>query len=274
MNEQPQGSVGEVLRLATRLGFTAFGGPAAHIAMLHDEVVTRRGWIDEQHFLDMVGATNLVPGPNSTEMVIHMGYHRAGFTEIIGIDIEPQPNYPFTFIQGDATDPATWMPYGPFDLVHASPPCQAYTTMNNRHGSASSPLIAETRHWIAYGDPTLPYVLENVAGAKSEMKDPVELTGEMFGLGVHRPRLFELGGWTALVPHRPRQQHNPAAVYGKEDGRRLRTRADGTELRVANLETGSQAMGIDWMTWDELREAIPPAYTEYIGEAFIEQRNR
>jgi chromate transporter len=84
MNEQPQGSVGEVVRLAARLGFTAFGGPAAHIAMLHDEVVTRRGWIDEQHFLDMVGATNLVPGPNSTEMVIHMGYHRAGWKGLIG----------------------------------------------------------------------------------------------------------------------------------------------------------------------------------------------
>jgi len=87
MNEQPQGSAGEVLRLATRLGFTAFGGPAAHIAMLHDEVVTRRGWIDEQHFLDMVGATNLVPGPNSTEMVIHMGYHRAGWKGLIAAGV-------------------------------------------------------------------------------------------------------------------------------------------------------------------------------------------
>jgi len=83
MNQHSPGSVGEVLRLAVRLGFTAFGGPAAHIAMLHDEVVTRRGWVDEQHFLDMVGATNLVPGPNSTEMVIHVGYHRAGWKGLI-----------------------------------------------------------------------------------------------------------------------------------------------------------------------------------------------
>lgn len=83
MHQNPSGSVGEVLRLATRLGFTAFGGPAAHIAMLHDEVVTRRGWVEEQHFLDMVGATNLVPGPNSTEMVIHVGYHRAGCRGLI-----------------------------------------------------------------------------------------------------------------------------------------------------------------------------------------------
>ncbi len=87
MLQPSQGSVGEILRLATRLGFTAFGGPAAHIAMLHDEVVTRRGWVDEQHFLDMVGATNLVPGPNSTEMVIHVGYHRARWKGLIAAGV-------------------------------------------------------------------------------------------------------------------------------------------------------------------------------------------
>lgn len=74
-----RGSVGEVFRLALKLGFTAFGGPAAHIAMLHDEVVTRRKWISEQRFLDLLGATNLIPGPNSTEMVIHVGHIRAGY---------------------------------------------------------------------------------------------------------------------------------------------------------------------------------------------------
>jgi chromate transporter len=69
----------EVIQLFLRLGFTAFGGPAAHIAMMHDEVVTRRQWMSEQHFLDLVGATNLIPGPNSTEMAIHIGYERAGW---------------------------------------------------------------------------------------------------------------------------------------------------------------------------------------------------
>ncbi|MEZ4660929.1 MAG: chromate efflux transporter [Caldilineaceae bacterium] len=73
----------EVAKLAARLGFTAFGGPAAHIAMMHDEVVVRRQWIDEQHFLDMIGATNLVPGPNSTEMIIHIGYEKAGWRGLI-----------------------------------------------------------------------------------------------------------------------------------------------------------------------------------------------
>ena len=76
-------TLGEVIRLFLRLGFTAFGGPAAHIALMHDEVVTRRGWMSEQHFLDLVGATNLIPGPNSTEMAIHIGYERAGWRGLL-----------------------------------------------------------------------------------------------------------------------------------------------------------------------------------------------
>jgi chromate transporter len=78
-----RGSLSEIARLFLRLGFTAFGGPAAHIAMMHDEVVVRRCWIDEQHFLDLIGATNLVPGPNSTEMAIHVGYERGGWRGLL-----------------------------------------------------------------------------------------------------------------------------------------------------------------------------------------------
>lgn len=76
-------SLGQVIRLFLRLGFTAFGGPAAHIAMMHDEVVVRRQWMAEQQFLDLVGATNLIPGPNSTEMAIHIGYERAGWRGLL-----------------------------------------------------------------------------------------------------------------------------------------------------------------------------------------------
>ena len=83
MTATPTTALGEVIRLFLRLGFTAFGGPAAHIAMMHDEVVTRRKWMEEQHFLDLVGATNLIPGPNSTEMAIHIGYERAGWRGLI-----------------------------------------------------------------------------------------------------------------------------------------------------------------------------------------------
>jgi chromate transporter len=73
-----RGPLGEIARLFLKLGVIAFGGPAAHIAMMEDEVVTRRKWIDRQHFLDLIGATNLIPGPNSTEMTMHVGYERAG----------------------------------------------------------------------------------------------------------------------------------------------------------------------------------------------------
>lgn len=87
MEPNTQSSLGEVIRLFLRLGFTAFGGPAAHIAMMHDEVVVRRRWMEEQHFLDLVGATNLIPGPNSTEMAIHIGYDRAGWRGLVAAGI-------------------------------------------------------------------------------------------------------------------------------------------------------------------------------------------
>jgi len=80
-------ALSQVIRLFLRLGFTAFGGPAAHIAMMHDEVVVRRKWMEEQHFLDLVGATNLIPGPNSTEMAIHIGYERAGWRGLIAAGV-------------------------------------------------------------------------------------------------------------------------------------------------------------------------------------------
>ncbi len=73
----------ELTLLFLRLGFTAFGGPAAHIAMLHDEVVTRRGWLTQTEFMDLMGVTNLIPGPNSTEMMIHVGYRRAGWRGLL-----------------------------------------------------------------------------------------------------------------------------------------------------------------------------------------------
>ena len=78
-----RGTLGEIARLFLKLGIIAFGGPAAHIAMMEDEVVTRRGWLTRQHFLDLIGATNLIPGPNSTEMTMHVGYEQAGWKGLI-----------------------------------------------------------------------------------------------------------------------------------------------------------------------------------------------
>ena len=81
------GTVGEVVRLCGKLGIIGFGGPASHIAMLEDEAVTRRKWLSREHFLDLVGATNLIPGPNSTEMMIHIGYQRAGWPGLLAAGI-------------------------------------------------------------------------------------------------------------------------------------------------------------------------------------------
>jgi DNA (cytosine-5)-methyltransferase 1 len=216
------------------------------------------------------------------------GYHRAGF-EVFGVDIAPQSNYPFPFHQGDALDvprrlidgeavPFT-RPDGSIVLVTldmvaaiaASPPCQAKTTMSNRYPDAQArwpQLIAPTRELLV--ETGLPYVIENVAGARKDLRSPVTLNGAMFGLGVDRPRLFESNMPLVPAPRGPKRE--VIGVYGRSaDGRRLWTRTDGTILRAArSVEEGRHAMGIDWMDWRGLAEAIPPAYTEWLGRQLIE----
>jgi DNA (cytosine-5)-methyltransferase 1 len=188
-----------------------------------------------------------------------MGYHRAGF-EVVGVDIKPQPHYPFEFHQADAL---AWEDFDGFEAVHASPPCQAYTTMNNRHGSKSPPLIAATRAALLRAG--RPYVIENVPGARLELRNPSRLCGRACGLRLHRHRLFETS-FPMLTAGCSRPDSDDVAIYGKLDGRRLWTRRDGSELRaVGTLAEAADAMGIDWMEWDELREAIPPAFTELVG---------
>lgn len=201
-----------------------------------------------------------------------MGYHRAfPDAEIIGVDINPQPNYPFEFVQRDAmTNPL----FG-FDLIHASPPCQAHTAMSNRwrgkgtKADTRRDFIADIRSRLQLAG--VPYVIENVVGARKHMHDPFLLRGGMFGLGVDRPRLFETS-FPIDTPPPVTPVVNPIGVYGeKADGRRLFTRKDGTIQRAArSLDEGRQAMGIDWMQWRELAESIPPAYTEWIGRQFAQ----
>ncbi len=113
------GSWQEVGLLALKLGATAFGGPAAHVAMLHDEVVTRRKWLDDKHFLDLLGATNLIPGPNSTEMVIHVGYVRAGWPGLIvaGLGFILPTVFivlalAWAYVRFGSTPAAAWLLYG------------------------------------------------------------------------------------------------------------------------------------------------------------------
>ena len=194
-----------------------------------------------------------------------VGYSRAGF-EVVGVDIDDQPNYPFDFYHGEALQYLAR--YGKsFDAIHASPPCQGYTALAAVHGNVWPKLIDPVRDLLeATGRP---YVIENVQGAP--VRRDLTLCGEMFGLGVLRHRYFELGNWSATapehVPHRGRVagwRHGEYfdgpyfAVYGNGGGK-------GT---IAQWQT---AMRIDW-TSDrrELAEAIPPAYTEHIGAQLLE----
>lgn len=193
-----------------------------------------------------------------------MGYSRAGF-EVVGVDIDPQPKYPFEFIQGDALALDAGFLAG-FDAIHASPPCQSYSDLAKRNGNGHMwPRLIEPvrKMLIATG---LPYIIENVEGAP--LVDPVVLCGTMFPqLRVIRHRLFETNFALSAPPHGKhplvfthdrRKRH-----YGQLDQDRSFVQVTGGgNCTIANAR---DAMGIDWMTKGELNEAIPPAYTEFIG---------
>ena len=202
-----------------------------------------------------------------------VGYDRAGF-DVVGVDIKPQPNYPFTFFKADALSILTRLIWGRDDLgpdaIHASPPCQAFVGWQNIAALRGRP-NEHPNHIPAVRDllklTGLPYVIENIVGAP--LQDAVTLCGSMFGLNVQRHRLFE-SNVLLLRPTACGHTGDELGVYGKLDGRRLFTRKDGSEQRnPKDLKEASKAMGIDWMDWDELREAIPPAYTEFIGRQLI-----
>jgi DNA (cytosine-5)-methyltransferase 1 len=211
-----------------------------------------------------------------------MGYHRAGF-DVVGVDIKPQPRYPFEFIQADALAGLTVLTMGgylltgpnayllsDFAAIHASPPCQAYSAMrNNWNARKDHPdLLPSTRVLLA--ETGLPYVIENVPGAP--MAPLIIMCGSAFGLGIpgyqlRRHRWFEpSAGLWFMSP--PCQHSGPViGIYG--DHGRDHRRKEGFG-RYFTLAERKQAMGIDWMTRDELDQAIPPAYTEHIGRALME----
>lgn len=202
-----------------------------------------------------------------------MGYSRAGF-DVVGVDINPQPRYPFKFHQGDALEFVA--KHGrEFDAIHASPPCQAYTSMAavNRkrwgHEPKSPRLIEPVRALLEWCG--RPFVIENVVG--SPLQSPIVLCGSMFGLSVRRHRLFECSFAFLNGLYCRHRGHHHVGVYGDHpDGGRLWARKDkkgGVHRRAASLDAGRQAMGADWMNWKELTQAIPPAYTEYLGKQLI-----
>ena len=190
-----------------------------------------------------------------------VGYHRAGF-DVVGVDIEPQPHYPFEFIQADALAFLYELGPLPADVIHASPPCQRYSVTRTLHDVEYPDLVYPTRRLLRNAG--LPYVIENVVGAP--LIDPVKLCGSSFGLGVRRHRLFEsnLPLWSSQCSHR--EQPNPIDVTGGGPSKGPRTDGGGGRSRKpVNVGEARTAMGIQWMTRNELNEAVPPAYTEFLG---------
>lgn len=201
-----------------------------------------------------------------------VGYRRAGF-DVVGVDINPQPNYPFEFHQGDALEFVAAHGHE-FDAIHASPPCQGYSNLgavNRAMGREYDhpDLITATRWLLATSG--LAYVIENIADARKQLIDPIRICGTAFNLPLRRHRLFEsnlpLVGkacehkrftqpryWTGWRPNGEHRLSTVVQVYGNAGGR----------------SEWPAAMGIDWMTPPEMIEAIPPAYTEWIGAQLLE----
>lgn len=193
-----------------------------------------------------------------------MGYHRAGF-EVVGVDIKPQKNYPFEFHQADAMT----FPLEGFDAIHASPPCQAYSLMTKSWGRQDQhpDLVAPVRERLAAAH--LPFVIENVPGAP--LRDYFTLCGSSFGLRVRRHRIFESSVfiWAQPCSHSWQDETPIFRVRNHGNKRTGVAYVFGHGTGKAN-EHWAPAMGIGWMTRSELAQAIPPAYTEYIGKHLLE----
>ena len=224
-----------------------------------------------------------------------VGYVRAGF-EVEGVDIEPQPHYPFKFYQTDALE----FPLEGYDAYHASPPCQAYSEATPITTKSKHPKLIKVVHDMLVGSGKS-YVIENVEGARWYLENPIMLCGSMFGLGspiyrclcgnefelklgkygcpnceggniaspkerygLRRHRLFECSWGLPFPPASCSHTGQALGVYGKPGGSSKR---DG--LKFAQFKDWKEGMGIDWMNVKEMAESIPPAYTEYIGKELI-----
>lgn len=198
------------------------------------------------------------------------GYHDAGF-DIIGVDIVPQPHYPFPIVIMDALEYLDTQDLSKFTAIHASPECKGYTNCNLSPKHLYKTQIGDVRERLQrIGKP---YIIENVAGAQREMINPLMLCGSMFGLRTRRHRFFESNVFLLAPGRGCDHRDTPIAVYGhsvwdsskegtaRKDGRR---RPDSVPVQV-----GRDTMRIPWMNMNELAEAIPPAYTEFLGWQLI-----
>ena len=193
------------------------------------------------------------------------GYQLAGF-EVVGVDIKKQKRYPYEFIQADCLELMKDIEFlKSFDVIAASPPCQTHSItqhLRNAQGRSTDKvdLIPQTREaLIASGKP---YVIENVPG--SPLIEPIQMCGSYFGLKVRRHRRFESNLPIVGSPCKHKEQGKPVGVYGS-----MRDEIPKGGHTAKTIEEAREAMGIDWMIWGELVEAIPPVYTQEIGKQLL-----
>lgn len=210
-----------------------------------------------------------------------MGYHMAGF-DVIGVDINPSPHYPFEFIQRDVMDLNPRHIARSFAAVHASPPCQLYSVTNRSHMGGRRPHLDLVRGARMLLEETgLPWIIENVPGAP--LREPVVLCGSSFGLRVRRHRLFECSFKVRDVPpcdHGWQDRHKPYQVKEYKNGLKIKASGVVTVVghgqNIANkswIYSSSVAMGIDWMVTKDICQAIPPLYTRFLGKQLMEVIN-
>lgn len=198
-----------------------------------------------------------------------VGYSRAGFTEIVGVDIANQPRYPFAFVQADALEYVAEHGHE-FDAIHASPPCQAYSQVNRRQhlqGRAYPDLIEPTRALLEKSGRL--WIIENVEAAP--LRGAIRLCGTSFGLPIRRHRLFESSSMLLSIPcnhARFREQKYPTCFQTKGKERR-RSSVVQCYGNTSGVGLWPAALGIDWMNRYEMSQAIPPAYTEFIGRQLL-----
>lgn len=191
------------------------------------------------------------------------GYDRAGF-HVTGVDIARQPNYPYTYVNRDALEllsDGRWVPFvRTFDLIHASPPCQSFSAYRRRGNGVGDnyPDLIETVRGLLKAT-SKPYIIENIPG--SPLQDPVVLCGSSFGLDVRRHRLFE-SNIPLVAPDCNHEWQTPRFPQATNRAN-LRSTVEVGAYRCSRYAPG--AMGIDWMTNSEVSEAIPPAYTHFLG---------
>jgi DNA (cytosine-5)-methyltransferase 1 len=191
-----------------------------------------------------------------------VGYAQAGF-EVHGVDLKHGKRYPFTYLRADVLDVLRDDEFiQQFDVIHASPPCQTHSItqhLRNAQGKSTSKidLIPETRAaLIASGKP---YIIENVVG--SPLINPIQLCGSSFGLQVRRHRLFESNMKLQGSQCNHKAQGRPVGVYGS-----LNDEIPNGGRTAKTIDEARKAMGMDWAIWTELVEAIPPAFTKYLGK--------